>query len=171
MSSLKKLIADRDLLLRRGVMVDVETAGPTPSRYALLSLGANIIANPDIRFYTTFKPDRFEYVEASLRVTGFTLEDLAKTGAEPKRAIADFHQWLGAYGSEDPLFVAHNACFDWMFYADYTSRYHEDSPFGHFAFDTKSAFGSMVQHSPIPHHAEKDAYIQTLDLHQFFKTF
>jgi ribonuclease T len=171
MSSLKKLVADRALLLERGIMVDVEAAGPTPSRYALLSLGANLIREPHRRFYITFKPDRFEYLEEALRITGFTLEGLARTGTEPKKAIGLFHTWLRELAVKDPLFTARNACFDWMFYADYSSRYEEDTPFGHFAFDTKSAFGDMVKNSPVPHHADQDAYIQTQDLLRFFKTF
>ncbi len=152
-------------------MVDVEAAGPAPSRYALLSLGANVISNPKKRFYITFKPDRVEYTEEALRITGFTLEGLQKTGVEPKTALQKFHAWVDDQHIEDPLFTARNACFDWMFYADYVSRYHLDNPFGYFAFDTKSAFGDLVRNSPVPHHADQDAYIQTLDLVRFFKTF
>jgi DNA polymerase III alpha subunit (gram-positive type) len=160
----------RTKLLTRGIMVDTETAGEAPSRFPLMSLGANLISDPQQKFYITLKPDRFEFREEALRITGFTLEDLAISGTDPKEAIAKFNQWALSFGIKDPLFVARNACFDWMFYCDYASRYHEENPFGYFAFDTKSAFGSLVKNSPVPHHAGQDAYIQTLDLHRFFKT-
>jgi hypothetical protein len=161
----------RARLLKQGIMVDVETAGPAPSRYSLMSLGANLINDVDKKFYITFKPDRSEYIEEALRITGFTLEGLTISGTEPREALKLFHAWLASHKIEEPIFVGRNVCFDWMFYADYTSRYHEENPFGYFAFDTKAAFGDLVKNSPVPHHAGQDARIQTQDLYRFFKTF
>ncbi len=164
-------IAQRAMLLERGIMVDVETAGPALSRHALLSLGANKISDPDNRFYVEFKPDKFEFVPEALAVTGFTLEGLSKTGEEPKQALSEFHAWSASIGIKKPLFTALGACFDWKFYDYYALHYVGDNPFGYFAFDTKSAFGGLVKRSPTPHHAGKDAYIQTQDLLEFFKAF
>lgn len=164
-------IAQRAMLLDRGIMVDVETAGPSLSRHALLSLGANKISDPDNRFYVEFKPDKFDFVPEALAVTGLTFEGLFKTGKEPRDAIVEFHAWVATLGIEKPLFTALGGCFDWKFYDYYTWHYVEDNPFGHFAFDTKSAFGGLVKRSPLPHHAGEDAFIQTHDLLTFFKTF
>ena len=38
------------------VSVDVETAGPNPAQYALLSLGACLVSDPERGFYVELKP-------------------------------------------------------------------------------------------------------------------
>ncbi|MHB1482666.1 MAG: 3'-5' exonuclease, partial [Bellilinea sp.] len=40
------------------ICVDVETAGPVPSRYALLSIGACTLGQPRESFYVELQPDK-----------------------------------------------------------------------------------------------------------------
>jgi ribonuclease T len=162
------VIRMRETVLSRGIMVDVEAAGPGPSRYALLSLGACVIGDPHKRFYVELKPDRSEYVATALTMTGLTLEGLANTGMLPVNALQNFLDWLRRTGSQQPLFVAHNAAFDWMFYADYCVRYGVVNPFGHKPFCTASAYGNIM-YTSLPHHAGEDAYLQTFDLRRFYR--
>ncbi len=160
--------AQQQLVLSSGIMVDVETAGPGPSRYALLSLGACLIDNPDERFYTEFVPDRNEYLPEALATIGYyDLSYFYNNGVIPREALSRFHAWVWRTKIGSPVFVAHNAAFDWMFYADYCVRYMLTNSFGYKPFDTASAYGSIMT-IPIPHHAGEDAYLQTLDLRRYY---
>jgi len=157
----------KETVLSKGIMVDVEAAGPGPSRYALLSLGACVVGSPRKRFYVELKPDRSEFLPAALTMTGLTLEGLASTGIVPGEALQNFHNWVRYVAYSQPLFVAHNAAFDWLFYADYCVRYGAVNPFGHKPFCTASAYG-YIMHTPLPHHAGEDAYLQALDLRRYY---
>ncbi len=156
------------IVLSRGLMVDVETAGPGPSRYALLSLGACVVGAPSQGFYVEIRPDRREYVPSALAAINHSdLSHFDCCGIAPKVALIHFLNWVTSTRIQTPLFVAHNAAFDWMFYADYCVRYEVENPFGYKPFDTASAYGSMMT-TPLPHHAGEDAYLQTLDLRHYY---
>lgn len=122
------------------VSVDVETAGPTPRRYPLLSIGACLVEAPERGFYVELKPDAPEIDERALAVGGLSLESLRESGAEPVQAMRAFEEWIaGAVpATHRPVFLGFNAAFDWMFVADAFDRYLGRNPFGHAAFDIKS---------------------------------
>jgi hypothetical protein len=172
-------------VLCRGIMVDVEAAGPTPARYPLLSIGACVVGQPNRRYYDKFFPDfspphTDEYREAmNVNKLHYLTEDGPRDGDMyvsltihqdgPRltaEALTRFMYWVNIQ-IERPLFVAHNAAFDWMFIATYLDKYKLKNTFGHWPFDTKSAYGNIMT-SPIPHHAGEDAYIQTMDLRRFY---
>lgn len=69
------------------VMVDVETAGPAPSVYSLLSIGACTILQPRKTFYVELQPDKMAADPEALTVSHFTLEDLLATGTSPVEAM------------------------------------------------------------------------------------
>jgi DNA polymerase III epsilon subunit-like protein len=155
-------------VILEGVMVDVEAAGRAPSVYPLLSLGATLIGDPTQRFYVELIPDKDTFDPQALRSIGHTdLSYFKKHGLPPVEAMTGFRQWVIPFGFKSPLFVAHNAAFDWMFYLCYMFQYGVENPFGHKPFDTASAYGNIMT-TPIPHHAGEDSYIQTLDLRRFY---
>ena len=122
------------------VSVDIETAGPTPGRYAMLSIGACLVEAPERGFYVELKPTSHLVVESAQAVGGLSLEDLARDGVDPTEAMARFADWLEAEVPTGtvPVFVGFNAAFDWMFVADYFDRFLGHNPFGHAALDIKS---------------------------------
>ena len=127
------------------ISVDVETAGPTPGRYSLLSIGACLVdaadsPAPHDGFYIELKPTTAEALPEALAVGGFSLAGLAETGATPEAAMLAFEQWIDAVvpAGAVPVFVGFNAGFDWMFVADYFDRFLGRNPFGHTAVDIKS---------------------------------
>ena len=123
------------------VMVDVETAGPAPSLYSLLSIGACTILGPRKTFYVELKPDKLAADPEALAVSHFTLEELLAVGTEPASAMAQFEGWLNVeLPGVKPIFAAFNAPFDWMFIHDYFIRYLGDNPFGHSAIDIKAVY-------------------------------
>jgi DNA polymerase III epsilon subunit-like protein len=124
------------------ISVDVETAGPIPEKYALLSIGACLVSDISNTFYVELKPDRDESQTEALAMTGLNLDDLRRTGLEPEAALTAFNNWIRAVVPADarPIFVAFNAPFDWMFVNDYFHRYIGENPFGHSALDIKAYF-------------------------------
>jgi len=120
------------------ISVDVETAGPYPGRYALLSIGACRAADIQQQFYVELKPDRQDIDPGALAISGFSLQELEKTGTPPADALRDFACWLDTSVNGRPIFVAFNAPFDWMFVQDYFHRYLGKNPFGHSALDMKA---------------------------------
>jgi DNA polymerase III epsilon subunit-like protein len=124
------------------ISVDVETAGPHPGRYALLSIGACAVKNPVGAFYAELQPDREEWQPEALRVSGLKLEKLKESGLPPREAMQAFADWVAKNTPADhrPVFVAFNASFDWMFVNEYFHRYLDHNPFGHSALDIKAYF-------------------------------
>jgi len=124
------------------VSVDVEASGPTPSLYALLSIGACLVARPEERFYVELQPVvRASLPEASA-IHHLSFERLMHEGMPPAEAMARFAGWLDSVvpAGDQPVFVAFNAAFDWMFVNDYFHRFLGHNPFGHAALDIKAFY-------------------------------
>lgn len=124
------------------ICVDVETAGPVPGQYAMLSIGACLVMNIAANFYIELKPDREDVVPEALAISGLDMDALQKNGEDPVAAMKAFASWVYviAPAPARPVFVAFNASFDWMFINDYFHRYLGENPFGHSALDIKSYF-------------------------------
>lgn len=137
MHNLEVLQAEID----RIIMVDVESAGPVPSLFPLLSIGACTINQPRKQFYVELKPDKLAAEPEALAVSHFTLEDLQVQGILAEEAMRLFAAWLEeTLKGEMPIFAAFNAPFDWMFINDYFIRYLGFNPFGHNALDIRPLF-------------------------------
>ena len=132
----QKLLTDRAGM----VSVDVESAGPNPTDYALLSIGACTLLEPRQIFYSELRPDKAKSEPASEQIHQLDLAQLAREGAPPMRALGQFAAWLEEAVSDPrgPLFLGFNAAFDWMFINDYFLHYLGANPFGHSAVDIKS---------------------------------
>ena len=124
------------------ICVDVETAGPIPGQYAMLSIGACLVDDPSTTFYVELQPDREDFSPEAMRIHGLSLDSLKQTGLPPKEAMEQFSSWVKKVSLLDrkAVFVALNAPFDWMFVNDYFHRYLGENPFGHSALDIKAYF-------------------------------
>jgi ribonuclease T len=124
------------------VSVDVETAGPNPSSYSMLAIGACIVGEPERGFYVELIPDKDAVVESSLSVGGLTMEYLVAEGVPAETALLRLEEWLQREvpPGHRPVFVGFNAPFDWMFVSDYFWRYLGRNPFGHSALDIKALY-------------------------------
>lgn len=168
--------APRDLY----VSVDVETAGPNPSTYSLLSIGACVALEPSQTFYVELQPTHDASTPEAMAVGGFDLDQLRTDGVEARAALQQFSDWLGDVTPPDarPVFVAFNAPFDWMFVADAFHQHLGHNPFGHKAIDIKAlfmgatgaswgatSFAAMARHfgveqQQLTHNALEDAVVQ-----------
>jgi len=161
------------------ISVDVETSGPNPSDFALLSIGACTINAPRKTFYIELKPDVDGSVPEAMSVSKLSIEKLKRDGILAKDAMQEFSNWLSVVVPEkpQPVFTALNAPFDWMFVNDYFHRYLGNNPFGYKALDikalymglrktkwTETSYNNMVENMGIStvltHHALEDAIQQ-----------
>jgi ribonuclease T len=129
------------------ISVDVETAGPNPSQYSLLAIGASCVFLPEQNFYVELKPVNRAFQAEALESCGFSLQELAAEGVDPAEAMQRFEAWLQEVtpSGHRPVFVGFNAPFDWMFVNDYFHRYLEHNPFGHTAIDIKSYYMGLAK--------------------------
>ncbi len=171
------------------ISVDVETSGPIPGSFSLLSIGACLVRSaaafvtaeaPQSTFYCTLKPiDGAGSDPAAIAVAGFSLEDLAQSGSSPEEAMASLEKWvLTVCGDTKPVFVGLNAAFDWSFINYYFHRFVGRNPFGFSALDIKSLYMGLmgsawsetrsslmaeslgIPHGKMSHHALEDAKVQ-----------
>lgn len=162
------------------ISVDVETGGATPADYALLSIGACLVDDPDeSTFYVELQPEDKRTTQEALEVSKLSLDILRTMGEPPAEALQRFADWVHEVvpPTHRPVFVGFNAPFDWMFVADYFERYLGRNPFGYSALDIKAfAMGRLgctwaetsmgvlgpryLSGRPLAHHALSDAQDQ-----------
>lgn len=128
------------------ISVDVETSGPNPSDYDLLSIGACLVADLAQGFYVELQPVTGRAIPEALEITGLSMATLAEIGKPPVEALTAFEAWVHSVVPETarPIFVALNAPFDWMFVDDYFYRYLDHNPFGHSALDIKAFYMGLA---------------------------
>ena len=128
------------------VSVDVEAAGPNPSHYSLLSIGACLVTDPQRTFYIELQPINGNFTPEALAVSRLSLEELGERGLPPVEAMTLFEAWLAAEipPAQQPIFLAFNAPFDWMFVNDYFHRFLGRNPFGHAALDLKAFYMGLT---------------------------
>ena len=114
------------------ISVDIEASGPYPGRYSLLSIGACLVHDPGQGFYVELKPVSMEAVESALRVSHFSLEELAVKGTQPAEAMRRFADWLHQVAPPPAraIMVGFNAPYDWAFVDHYFLESLGENPFG-----------------------------------------
>jgi DNA polymerase III epsilon subunit-like protein len=124
------------------VSIDVETAGPIPGEYSLLSIGACDVEDETRTFACEIKPINRNADPKALEVSGLSLEVLERSGLTPEVAMQQFSTWAENLASEDGtlVFVGFNAPFDWSFVNYYFHKYLGRNPFGFAALDIKAYF-------------------------------
>jgi len=131
------------------ISVDVETSGPIPGEFSMLSIGACAIDAPDARFECRLKPTTRNADPEALRISGLSLDTLVATGLDPRIAMERFEQWIQETAGADgvPVMVGFNAPFDWSFVNYYFHRFLGRNPFGFAALDIKAYYMGAVNSS------------------------
>lgn len=129
----------------RYISVDVETSGPIPGDYSMLTLGACSVNDPAVTFYRELKPISDAYIPEALKVSGLSMERLLEEGTEPGEAMADFRTWIEETAAPStPVMVGFNAAFDWSFVNWYFAHFKHDNPFGIAPIDIKAYYMGLA---------------------------
>lgn len=171
--------------------VDVETSGPIPPDYSLLSIGACVVGDNAKRFYVELVPLNDNYTDEAMATCGITLPELKRRGTPPHQAMTQFGNWVRANTKgARAIFVGFNAPFDWSFINYYFVKFLgvKQNPFGHSALDIKSyymgAYGTTFletsmrrmpreihpPNTPLSHNALEDAIQQAEIFERLLKT-
>lgn len=170
------------------ICVDVETAGPIPGQYAMLSIGACLVEDTSTTFYMELQPDRSDYLPEALAISGLSMDSLKEHGIAPQFAMQAFADWIKSVVpvKSRGVLVALNAPFDWSFINDYFHRYLGNNPFGHSALDIKAYYMGfagvswcetsmkhistfLLQEKHLIHNALRDAQDQADIFHEILK--
>ena len=98
----------------------METSGPNPADFSLLSIGACTLVSPREEFYVELQPTTANSDAESQKTHQLDLQKLSLTGETPQMAMYSFADWLTDVILSDahPLFLGFNAPFDWKFICD-----------------------------------------------------
>lgn len=132
---------------------DVETDGPIPGPYSMLSFALVYAGSYDgIRFqrpssydrilYREIRPISENFQQEALNVNGLDRDKLVVEGEDPVSAMLEAYLWVSKIsGAANPVLVAYPLSFDWTWLYWYFIRYCErGSPFDYSrCYDIKTA--------------------------------
>ena len=112
------------------IMVDIESDGPIPGDYSMVSFGAVLVDEQlDKTFYGRLKPISDQYIPEALAVSGHSREEVL-TFDEPQFVMTEFETWITTNSKDRPVFISDNNGFDWMFICWYFHHFIGRNPFG-----------------------------------------
>jgi DNA polymerase III alpha subunit (gram-positive type) len=127
--------------------LDCEASGPMPPLYNLLSIGVTVVRPEGDRheigetWYAELKPIFPGFEPEAIEICGLDPDKLKKVGVEPGEAMRRLRDWVlkeNRPSGERPVFVGHNAVFDWAYINYYFKHFEIENPFGYKGIDTKS---------------------------------
>lgn len=133
--------------------VDIETNGPVPGLYDMVSLGAVAVYNHQGRavmgekFYIEIRPQAPRFDSKAASIHGLDQNKLHKEGTPRGEACKQLSAWVArnTRPNSQPVFVAHNAPFDWSFVAWTYAAENIPNPFGYKALDTRALAMGLLQ--------------------------
>ena len=127
------------------ISVDVETSGPIPGKYSLLSIGACVVGEPERAFYVELRPTGTDIDPEAIKVSKLDIKKLEANGKDAGEAMTAFRDWIITEAKEKkPVFVGFNACFDWQFVNWYFHANLGENPFGFAGIDIKAYYMGMT---------------------------
>lgn len=112
------------------VVVDVESDGPIPLKYSMVSFGA-VIVEPSLSktFYGETRPISSNWIPEALAISGVDREKHI-TFPAPEDTMGEFKNWLKENSKGRPIFISDNLAFDWQWINFYFHFYLDENPFG-----------------------------------------
>ena len=142
------------------VSTDVESDGPIPGEYSMLSFGSVALlsdktvvdtfsANLELLPEASQDPDTMQWWQGQPEAWAECRRDLQT----PETAMKAYVQWLNDLPAR-PVFVGYPASFDFMFICWYLNRFAGENPFSYVALDMKTLAFTLLG----------------LDFHQVYKS-
>lgn len=115
------------------IVVDVESDGPCPGLYSMISLAA-VVVEPGFGrwFRTCMAPVSEKWNPEALAISGISRETHL-TFNHPNEGMDDFHEWLTKLrGPDDTRLTmwSDNPAYDWQFVNYYFHHFTDSNPFG-----------------------------------------
>ncbi len=125
------------------ISVDIESDGPIPGDYSMISFGA-VIVEPGLErtFYGKLKPISEKFIPEALEVSGHSREETLKFD-DPAKVMAKFKKWIEENTKGKPLLISDNNGFDWSFINWYFHHFMGENPFGHSSTNLGSLYKGM----------------------------
>lgn len=123
------------------IMVDIESDGPIPGDFSMISFGA-VVVEPGLKrtFSARLKPISDKWIPAALAVSGHSREQTMQF-QDPKSVMSNFQTWLDEVSPGRPMFISDNNGFDWQFINWYFHHFISNNPFGF----SSTNFGSLYK--------------------------
>jgi hypothetical protein len=130
-------------------MVDIESDGPIPGDYSMVSFGAVVVDNHlDKTFYGKLKPISDRYVPEMLKVSKHSREETLQF-EEPQKVMKAFADWIKTNCEDKPIFISDNNGFDWMFICWYFHHFLETNPFGYSSQNLGSLYKGLEKDTKV----------------------
>ncbi|MBK8698526.1 MAG: exonuclease [Saprospiraceae bacterium] len=127
------------------IMVDVESDGPIPGDFSMISFGAVLVDDQlDKTFYGKLKPISDRFIPEALSISGIS-RDESLSFDEPQKVMTQFADWINAVCTDRPIFISDNSGFDWMFICWYFHHFTGTNPFGFSSQNLGSLYKGMVK--------------------------
>lgn len=128
------------------IMVDIESDGPIPGDYSMVSFGA-VVVKPGLTetFYGQLAPISENWDPEALKVSGHSREETLEFDLPPL-VMSSFASWIRAQTGDSkdrPYFISDNNGFDWQFINWYFHHFHGSNPFGHSSTNLGSLYKGM----------------------------
>lgn len=126
-------------------MVDIESDGPIPGDYSMISFGA-VIVEPSLSksFYGKLKPISDNWIPEALKVSGFNREETLNFD-DPKTVMTNFAEWINQNSKGKPMFISDNNGFDWQFINWYFHHFIRKNPFGFSSTNLGSFYKGVIK--------------------------
>lgn len=120
------------------IVVDIESTGPIPGDYSIVSLGATLICGEVIKYFKiNLKPISENFHKNHLNFV--ELHD----SLDPKIAMKEFDVWIKNNSKGKLIFVSDNNGFDWMFVCWYFWHFLGENPFGYNSYNINSLYKGL----------------------------
>jgi hypothetical protein len=129
------------------IMVDVESDGPCPGLYSMVSFGAVVVDDKlDKTFYGLLKPISDKWLPDALAVSGHTREQTMEF-PDPLVVMGNFDTWIEQVTpkGQRSFFISDNNGYDWQWINFYFWNYLNKNPFGHSSTNLGSLYKGLVR--------------------------
>lgn len=133
--------------------IDIECSGTVPGLFDMISLGAQVVYDLEDgslalgpSLYLEFVPQAPQVDARAMEVNGLDLERLKAEGLPRAEGLAKLSAWTESHclPGTTPVFVGHNAPFDWSFVSYAYTADGMKNPYGYKALDTKALAAGVL---------------------------
>ena len=112
------------------IVVDVESDGPVPHLYSMVSFGA-VVVEPSLSlaFKGEVRPVSDRFLPEALAISGVSREQHLRFD-EPGAVMERFERWVRESSKGRPVFASDNLAYDWQWINYYFHAYLGRNPFG-----------------------------------------